>query len=75
MSCTKWKRYNNYLLFIVNNSQLLNDCFVFNDNFYTCLNAKNKQIALTNMKKMIFCSEFIQELLQRFLKLQLCVEN
>ena len=68
-------RGDNYLLFIVSNSQLINDCYIFNDNFYSCLSAKVKQIAFTNMKTMIFCSEFIQNFLRRFWKLELCFGN
>ena len=48
-------------MFIVTNSQLFNDCYIFDDNFYSRLNAKVMQIAFMNMKPMIFCSEFIQE--------------
>ena len=71
----KVEEVTNYLLFVVNNSRLLSDCFVFNDNFYKCLNAKDKQIAFTNMKTMIFCSNSFKNFLRRFLKLQLCVKN
>ena len=64
------KRVDNCLLFIVNDSKLFNDYYIFNDIFYLYLNAKVKQIAFTNMKMMTFCSKFIQELFQKFLQLQ-----
>ena len=56
------RRDDNYLLFIVNNDQLFNNCYIFNKNFYSCLNAKVNQNAFTKMKTMIFCSELIPAL-------------
>ena len=57
------------MLFIINDSQLLDDCYIFNDNFYLCWNAKVTQIVFMNMKTMMFCSEFIQELFTKIWKL------
>ena len=49
------ERGDNDLLGIDNNRQLFNDCYTFDDVFYSCLNVLKKQIAFTNTKTMIFC--------------------
>ena len=48
------------------------DYYIFDDVFYSCLNAKVKQIAFTNTETIIFGSEFIQELFKKIMKLPLC---
>ena len=67
-TCAQSERGDNYLLSIVNNSQLLNDCYIFHDGFYSCLNAKAKQIAFMNKKMMIFRTKFIQKLFSKIFK-------
>ena len=55
---------------------IFNDCYLLMTFFYLCLNAKLKQIALANMKTMMFCSKFIQELVTKIFEAIInCVEN
>ena len=58
------ERGDNDLLGIDNKRQLFYDCYTF-DVFYSCLNAKLKPNCFYEYKKIVFSSEFIQELFMK----------
>ena len=45
-----------------NNRQMFYDCYIFDDIFYSCLNAKVKENCFYEYENDDFCLKFIQEL-------------